>query len=110
MYRIIILIIIWCYHAPYLDCAGGQLQQIFLGGVISLLLITNGVIIILIKYSMKGTIMDDRPRKCIPNIIYIRYYLALLILLLILMHFIILQSFFRNFRSWLEHCWCFLGI
>ena len=60
------------YHAPYLNCEDGQMLQMYLGGVLFILIIILMVNAFLIKHSMRGAIMDIRARKNVPTILYIR--------------------------------------
>jgi hypothetical protein len=60
------------YHAPYLNCEDGQMLQMYLGGVLFILVIILMANTFLIKHSMRGAIMDVRARKNVPTILYIR--------------------------------------
>ena len=56
-----------------MDCEDGHLLQMYLGGVLCILMIIMGVNVILVKHSMRGSIMDIRSRKHVPTILYVRY-------------------------------------
>ena len=71
--RFITIIVIWSCHSPYLDCEDGEMLQMYLGGVVSVLLVITVANAILVNQSMKGSIMDIRARKLVPIILYIRY-------------------------------------
>ena len=45
----------------------------YLGGVIAILVIIIIMNILIMNYSMKGSIMDVRARKSVPILLYIRY-------------------------------------
>lgn len=71
-FRFIVTVVIWSYHAPYLNCEDGQMLQIYLGGVLSILIIILMANVFLVKHSMKGAIMDTRAREHVSTILYIR--------------------------------------
>lgn len=56
-----------------MDCDDGHVLQMYLGGVISILMLIMGVNVVLVKHSMRGAIMDVCARKHVPAILYIRY-------------------------------------
>ncbi|EFX76477.1 hypothetical protein DAPPUDRAFT_306186 [Daphnia pulex] len=72
----IVTVVIWMYHAPYLNCEDGQMLQMYLGGVLFILVIILMANAFLIKHSMRGAIMDVRARKNVPTILYIRIILG----------------------------------
>ncbi|KAI9563691.1 hypothetical protein GHT06_011155 [Daphnia sinensis] len=71
-----VTVVIWMYHAPYLNCEDGQILQMYLGGVLFILIIILMANTFLIKHSMRGAIMDVRARKHVPTILYIRIILG----------------------------------
>lgn len=71
-YRLIVTVVIWTYHSHYLDCEDVKTLHIYLAGTLVMLTLITTVDLVLARHSMKGTIMDTRPRRHVPRIIYIR--------------------------------------
>jgi len=72
VFRFVVTVGVWTYHAHYMDCEDGHILQMYLGGVVCILMLIMGINTVLIKHSMKGSIMDVSARKHVPKILYIR--------------------------------------
>ena len=71
--RFLIISFSWYFEAQYSNCVGGHEVQILMGTEIGILLINIIVNFFLVKYSMRGAIMDTHLRKNVPIILSLRY-------------------------------------
>ena len=78
MCRLIAIAVMFSIHQDILpQCSNGHLLSIYYIGMLTLLTLHIVTDIAILRLSMRGTIMDDRPRRRMPLLLYVKIPLFL---------------------------------